>query len=492
MALDVYIEGHCAGTIRADMRDGIVFTYDDEYASTSARTPLSLSMPKRRLEHGGHVAERWIENLLPDNDDTRVAIADKFGSRATDAYSLLHYIGLDVAGAVQFVPEGESIRRPGALVPWDESRIAAEIDRLRADPAALDDDMDIGHWSLAGQHGKFSLARVGGTWMEPTGTQASTHIFKVGMNRFRDSDIAEFVTMRAAKILGLEVASVDLADFNGRLAVVIDRYDRVAGPQGAIRLHQEDLCQSLGLRRQDKYESDGGPSMHATRDVLRTGVPPTDRDRSVIEFAKLQAFNLVAANVDGHGKNTSLLLRGADVRLAPAYDLTSAALLWEADHVRFTGKLAMKFGGDYRLRTLSAARASHAASDLGINADAFVDAVAEFASLYEAAFSEALSGASDSGAAPETVARLRTRVSAWSTHIDGAFGAVRAGVMRPLSATASRPLPLAGVRNSTSSARGPSLEKRDACGIYIARSRSLCVLPQGHPGWPTTGHRRAG
>ena len=487
MALDVHIEGHRAGSLTRDRADLLTFTYAPEYAAAGTSTPLSLSMPIRQREHAGEVPQLWVDNLLPDNDDTRAAIAAKFDSRAVDAYSLLHHIGMDVAGAVQFTPAGQPVDRSGNFEPWDSARISKEIDRLHADPSDVDDDVEIGHWSLAGQHGKFALALVEGHWMEPTGARASTHIFKVGMSHLKDSDVAEFVTMRAAKSMGIRVADVQMRSFDGRMAMIVKRYDRAVDPEhGVVRLHQEDLCQALGIGRLHKYESEGGPSVARIHDLISASVSATDRERSTVEFAKLQAFNMVVANTDAHGKNSSLLLRGPQVRLAPAYDLISGALVWEPKTTWFKGKMAMKFGGDYRLRALDARRTQKAAIDFGVDPEDFVAAVADLSAQVGGALNGALDDAAGAGVDSHVIRRLRARAAEWADRIDGVCGPATPGAAKFLTASpawATLPSPTLPKTQPSKPVGGR------VCGAYIARTRSTCVLPENHPGWPKKGHR---
>lgn len=47
------------------------------------------------------------------------------------------------------------------------------------------------------------------------------------------------------------------------------------------------------------------------------------------------AFNLLAAGVDAHAKNHSMLHAGSASRLAPAYELISAHGIWPAERVMF-------------------------------------------------------------------------------------------------------------------------------------------------------------
>ncbi|MBN1174952.1 MAG: HipA domain-containing protein, partial [Micromonosporaceae bacterium] len=43
--------------------------------------------------------------------------------------------------------------------------------------------------------------------------------------------------------------------------IVVERSDRLGGPDGkVIRVHQEDLCQALGIPPTRKYQNEGGPT----------------------------------------------------------------------------------------------------------------------------------------------------------------------------------------------------------------------------------------
>jgi len=54
------------------------------------------------------------------------------------------------------------------------------------------------------------------------------------------------VCLRAAGLLGLRVAQVELVDFGGAKTLVSTRYDRSRDRGGQwLRLHQEDLLQAM-------------------------------------------------------------------------------------------------------------------------------------------------------------------------------------------------------------------------------------------------------
>jgi serine/threonine-protein kinase HipA len=411
MTLDVYLGGHRAGVMTDDVEGRVRFAYDADYRAQPRPTPLSLSMPLRDEEHLGTAPARWIDNLLPDNDRLRAALAAKFGERTDSAYVLLHHVGLDLAGAVQFAPSGESLDRSSTRIPWSSERIASEIDRLRADPATAAPERRLGHWSLAGQFGKFALTRDGDAWIEPRADAPSTHIFKVGMPGLPGSDIAEFVTMRAAAALGIAASRVELGTFEGRMAVIVERFDRIVADGAVRRVHQEDFCQMLGYSRSVKYEFDGGPSLKVVTDAIRRHVTPADRERSLNQLALLQAFNMLIAGTDGHAKNHSLLLHGSEARLAPAYDVISAGLFETPETAFASGRMAFRFGGSYNLRPLAPKRVLYASGSLAVDADWFRGRLVEMAEGVGDALLAALDQAQATTGSSSELETLRDRAA---------------------------------------------------------------------------------
>jgi serine/threonine-protein kinase HipA len=78
----------------------------------------------------------------------------------------------------------------------------------------------------------------------------------------------------------------------------------------------------------------------------------------------------VIANHDAHAKNYSLLVEGDGApRLAPLYDLVST---WAYGRP-FGRKLAMKYGGEYRLEYLRGRHLDRLAGDLGMSPRAVRD-----------------------------------------------------------------------------------------------------------------------
>jgi len=128
------------------------------------------------------------------------------------------------------------------------------------------------------------------------------------------------------------------------------------------RVHQEDFCQSLRVHPSKKYQSDGGPGPHEIVDLLRANVTEsanrqkrtmsrelTAADEDINTFVDALIFNWLIGGTDAHAKNFSILIGGGGlVRLAPLYDVASILAYPRIDPMR--AKLAMKIGGEYRLR----------------------------------------------------------------------------------------------------------------------------------------------
>lgn len=420
--LDLYIEGRYAGRLTRLPNEAVDFDYASGYANDPIATPVSLSMPKTIAHHSGDVAGRWISNLLPDSDARRKRIGQKFAIKRPTAFNLLRHIGFDAAGAVQIVPVGITPNDDGNHVEYNNEDLGAELRNLRADPDHLENPF--GRWSLAGQQGKIALSLIGGKWCVPTGAAPSTHIFKVGIGKLEHSDVAEFVTLRACALLDIPAAKAVIREFDGTPAVVVERYDRVTSSDGSVsRIHQEDMCQAAGMGANLKYQDEGGSSVEDLA-LLLQGLPAATRTSEMRRFAQLVTFNALTFSPDAHAKNYSLLLRGPNVDLAPAYDLMSNVLLHDLDAVKRETSLAMKFGSSkYRARDVRPESVVRAAGDMLVDREWLeYEVVRQVAGM-----TDAMSGAIDEAAALLGEKRvggdvLRSRVDVLGLQLGSTFG----------------------------------------------------------------------
>ena len=157
--------------------------------------------------------------------------------------------------------------------------------------------------------------------------------------------------------MGLPAAESRVLTLGGQQVIVVTRYDRVPTVNGLLRLHQEDLCQALGVRPASKYQAEGGPGPLDIIALLRRVMPADIASRSVGTFIDALALSWVLGATDAHAKNYSLLLNGSDVRLAPLYDINSVLPYLTAERRgvpagkvnMHTARLAMSIGGKARL-----------------------------------------------------------------------------------------------------------------------------------------------
>lgn len=396
--LDVWLGARRAGRLTRAVDGRVAFDYDPAYLRGADSTPLSASMPMTRAAHGPEVVGPWLSNLLPDNERVLERWADEFGTRDISAFGLLRYMGADCPGAVQILPDGVLPDAHIGGTPQTEAGIARRIEGLRDDDAAwsapddVNEASEFGRFSLAGAQGKFALTETAKGWELPIGHSASTHIFKVGVRRIADLDVAEYVTTRAAGALGLPVPEQRLLAFGGHRALVSRRYDRYSEHGLVQRIHQEDFCQALGVWPRYRYEKDAhGPTLADLAYVVDelTG-PAAYREVSRELLARATAFNLMSIGTDAHAKNHSLLHVGPETTMAPLYDLGSAAFAYDGERLSRGAVMAVSYGGSRRVAEIRGPEILRTADALGIDRDAYTDLIRRYAATVPDAIAQAL------------------------------------------------------------------------------------------------------
>lgn len=364
------LDGREIGRVRQDRNGRVSFVYDERWQSAPDALPLSLSMPLAAAEHRHALIDSFLWGLLPDNPIVLAGWARRFGVSARNAFSLIAHVGEECAGAVQFVRpervEAMSGEAP-AHVDWlDEGAVADRLRRLRADYSAGRSPRDTGQFSLAGAQPKTALVFDGGRWGVPSGPLPTTHILKPPAAGLDGHIENEHFCLALARALDLPAAQSRIMRFEDEVALVVERYDRLRRGSRIVRVHQEDLCQALGVPPTKKYESDGGPGARRIVELLRT--QSSARDEDVLTFYDALAFSWLIGASDAHAKNYSVLIASeGKVRLAPLYDL--ASVLPYDDFEQSGMKLAMKVGGEYRLRDIRLRQWKAAAAELRLGVE---------------------------------------------------------------------------------------------------------------------------
>ncbi|PRY35082.1 serine/threonine-protein kinase HipA [Geodermatophilus tzadiensis] len=359
--LRVLMSGQPAGWLRRDEQGRVSLRYDTAYASSRTATPLSIKLPLTEEEHRGRPLLAWLANLLPDNDRVLARWAAKYQVSAGSPYALLAHVGADCAGAVQFLREDQLEQVPqGGLTPLTDAEVGDLLRALAADPAAWTPLHEGGQFSLAGAQAKVALHWDGQRWSEPWGREPSTHILKPPMPSLAYQEINEHLCLRIARHLDLPAASSQVRTIGGQQVIAVERYDRIRAGDQLLRLHQEDLCQALGVMPANKYQAEGGPGAADIVSLLRRVMPATYAEAAIGTFLDALALSWVLAATDAHAKNYSLLLSGPAVRLAPLYDINSVLPYLTATRrgmspgqvSTHSARLAMSIGGKARLDEL--------------------------------------------------------------------------------------------------------------------------------------------
>ncbi|MEQ9246931.1 MAG: HipA domain-containing protein, partial [Nitratireductor sp.] len=265
--------GRAVGQVHRDRRGRLSFVYNDDWRNARGAYPLSVSMPLAAVEHGNAVIEAFLWGLLPDNEFVLDRWARKFQVSARSAFALISHVGEDCAGAVQFIRpdrvEAYSGNEEGTVDWIDEHGVAERLRMLRADHSAWRAPRDTGQFSLAGAQPKTALLLANGRWGVPSGRVPTTHILKPPMGEFDGHAENEHLCLALARRLGMPTVSSHVMRFEDQTAIVVERYDRRPTNRGLIRIHQEDICQALGVSPTRKYENEGGPGARAVVDLLR-------------------------------------------------------------------------------------------------------------------------------------------------------------------------------------------------------------------------------
>ena len=350
------------------------FVYDELWRQGPNAYPLSLSMPLASAQHGHSRIEPFLWGLLPDNDRVLENWGRRFQVSPRNPFRLIANVGEDCAGAVQFVrPERlEPLRTEPARreIQWlTEDDLAERLRTLRVDHAAWRAAADTGQFSLAGAQPKTALLYQRGRWGVPSGRTPTTHILKPPTGEWDGHAENEHFCLKLARACGLVVPNSSVERFRDEIAIVIERYDRMTIAGQRLRVHQEDMCQAVGLHPTRKYENEGGPGVRRIVELLRQNSSAGDED--VQTFLDAIAFNWLIAGTDGHAKNYALLLGGEGaVRLAPFYDVASVLPYRNVNLAK--AKLAMKLGGEYRLRNIGLREWRRLAEDVRTDAGALI------------------------------------------------------------------------------------------------------------------------
>jgi serine/threonine-protein kinase HipA len=330
--LGVYYEGRLVGTVALDESGRFTFEYAPAWQADPKAFAISRSLPLAGGDAPASAGHAFFANLLPEGR-VRELVARHLGVSQGNDFALLDALGGECAGAL-VISRARPPAKSHSYRPLDEPEIAALASRGRAF-AETSGTAGI-RLSLAGAQDKLAVKVDGAHLLLPEGDSPSTHILKFANPDYKYLPENELFVTRLAGRCDIPTVSTELRAIGKVRHLLVKRYDRVVDETGTIRrLHQEDLCQALGVPPARKYQEEGGPRFDQCFGVVdEASVEPALDTRALLRWL---VFNLIVGNADGHAKNLSLVFgpRGA-LRLAPFYDLLSTAV-----YPRIASRLAM-------------------------------------------------------------------------------------------------------------------------------------------------------
>ena len=285
-------------------RDRAISLYEPELPLRPGRLPLpnGLDMPS------------CIRDAAPDAWGRRVIINRKLGLRGTqtdtsELNELTYLLESDPEriGALDFQPSPfEYCPRSSTQAGLEE--LLESVQRVEKGIPLIDElDQALFHGtSLGGARPKALIEGHGTKYIAKF--SSSSDLYSIVK--------AEFIAMRLAQLLGLNVAPVKLQTVaGGRDVLLIERFDRGFSAQGWLRKGMVSALTLFGLHemaaRYASYETFAEIIRHRFEN-------PRETLREL--FCRL-VFNILCGNTDDHARNHSAFWDGEKLSLTPAYDL---------------------------------------------------------------------------------------------------------------------------------------------------------------------------
>lgn len=292
------------------------FNYGQSYLAR--QDAISLYEPELPLNSGvlpllnGLAIPSCIRDAAPDAWGRRVILNKMFGARGKDNAESLDELtfllksGSDRIGALDFQASSSNyIARESAGARLDELLNAAALVE-NGTPLTPELDQALFHGSS-----------IGGARPKATITSADTKfIAKFSSSTDTYSVVkAEFIAMRLAGAVGLNVAPVDMQKAAGKEVLLVQRFDRERAKNGWRRKAMVSALTLLGLdelmARYASYENLAMIVRHRFEKPKET----------LKELFSRMLFNVLCGNNDDHARNHAAFWNGKSLSLTPAYDI---------------------------------------------------------------------------------------------------------------------------------------------------------------------------
>lgn len=295
----------------------LVFNYGRSYLDK--RGSLPIYEPELPLKSGaieplpGLSMAGCLRDSAPDAWGRRVIINRLLGQKGEgidvaklDELTYLLESGSDRIGALDFQTSSTKFEpRVGAEASLEELLSVAELVE-KGVPITPELEQAVFHGtSLGGARPKAAIE-----------TATNKYIAKFSSsNDITNVVKAEFVAMRMAAKLGLNVAHTELKRAGGKDVILIERFDRVKTVRGWTRKSMVSALTMFGL---DEMMGRYG-SYQELADIIRKRF--TEPKKTLHELFGRLVFNVLCSNTDDHARNHAAFWNGETLTLTPAYDI---------------------------------------------------------------------------------------------------------------------------------------------------------------------------
>jgi len=309
-----------AGRLEAD-HGNLLFNYGKSYLErvNDTKPAIPVYEPELPLKSGtlplldGLSMPGCIRDAAPDAWGRRVIINKKLGLKGagTDTATLdeLTYLlesGSDRIGALDFqLSPTEYEPRSATNVALEELLDSAERVE-KGVPLTPELDIALYHGTaIGGARPKALIEDQNKKYVAKF--SSSTDLYSVVK--------AEFIAMKLADIVGLDVAPVKLEIAANKDVLLIERFDREKVKQGWTR---KSMVSALTLFALDELMARYA-SYEALAEIIRYRF--TDPRNTLKELFSRLVFNILCGNTDDHARNHAAFWNGKDLTLTPAYDI---------------------------------------------------------------------------------------------------------------------------------------------------------------------------
>ncbi len=127
---------------------------------------------------------------------------------------------------------------------------------------------------------------------------------------------AEYIAMRLAKKVGLDVANVELTQAQGKDVVLIVRFDRQPGERR--QWYRKAMVSALTILELSEQEARYASYELLAEKIRHVFTVPRD---TLHQLYRRMVFNILVGNTDDHARNHAAFWDGKQLTLTPAYDI---------------------------------------------------------------------------------------------------------------------------------------------------------------------------